>query len=606
MQQMYSCPRCGTAVRYGQNACTNCNVILNWEGISAPPPYNQPPASRNQNQYPQQDMYGSPATTPKKKSSSGLLISMIVCMVILLIAGVVAFIINGNSSAKSSSTQPNPLTSPSTPPTTETPPAVTSFSVNPPTITAGQTTNLSWDVSQATSVSIDQGIGTIPSSGTQVVSPTQTTTYTLTATNSAGSATATATVTLNSAALPVITAFTASPDTINAGQSSTLKWNITGATSVSINQGIGTIPSSGTQVVSPTQTTTYTLTATNSAGSATATATVTLNSAALPVITAFTASPDTINAGQSSTLQWIITGASSISLDQGIGTPASADGQVVSPTQTATYTLTATNSAGFATATATVTVNQTAIPVITAFTASPTTINAGQSSTLQWNITGTNSVSIDQGIGTIPSSETQSGTQIVSPTTTTTYTLTATNNIGSVTASAAVSVTASAASPPVITGFTASPSTINAGQSSTLQWNITGATSVSINQGIGTVSSTTGTQVVTPSATTTYTLTATNSAGSTTMSATVTVTASTASLPVIISFTANPSTIAAGSYSTLQWNITGATSASIDQGVGALSSSFGEEVSPVTTTTYTLTATNSAGSVTASTTVTVH
>lgn len=85
----------------------------------------------------------------------------------------------------------------------------------------------------------------------------------------------TATVALPSK--PLINSFTASPTLINQGQSSVLSWNITGASSASINQGIGTInPASGNRTVSPTSTTIYVLTATNGAGSSTAETTVTV------------------------------------------------------------------------------------------------------------------------------------------------------------------------------------------------------------------------------------------------------------------------------------------------------------------------------------------
>ena len=56
----------------------------------------------------------------------------------------------------------------------------------------------------------------------------------------------------------------AAPTSITTGQSSVLTWSTTNATTVSINQGIGTVAASGTRSVSPTATTTYTLTATNS------------------------------------------------------------------------------------------------------------------------------------------------------------------------------------------------------------------------------------------------------------------------------------------------------------------------------------------------------
>jgi len=72
--------------------------------------------------------------------------------------------------------------------------------------------------------------------------------------------------------------------------------------------------------------------------------------------------------------------------------------------------------------------------------------------------------------------------------------------------------------------FTATPSSIAAGGTSTLDWNISGSTSVSIDNGIGAVAAT-GSQIVTPAATTTYKLTATASGGATlTISVTVTVT----------------------------------------------------------------------------------
>ncbi|HJW09543.1 MAG TPA: hypothetical protein VJ483_07920, partial [Holophagaceae bacterium] len=77
--------------------------------------------------------------------------------------------------------------------------------------------------------------------------------------------------------------------------------------------------------------------------------------------------------------------------------------------------------------------------------------------------------------------------------------------------------------PPTITTFAAQPATISAGQVSTLAWTVSNATSLSLNQGIGTVTGTT--RGVSPATTTQYTLSATNSLGTVTASATVTVTA---------------------------------------------------------------------------------
>ncbi len=76
-------------------------------------------------------------------------------------------------------------------------------------------------------------------------------------------------------AAPTVSQFTAEPSSIQRGQSSTLRWEVTGeVTSVSINQGIGTVQRTGNQRVSPNDSTTYTLTATGPGGSNTLTATV--------------------------------------------------------------------------------------------------------------------------------------------------------------------------------------------------------------------------------------------------------------------------------------------------------------------------------------------
>lgn len=69
----------------------------------------------------------------------------------------------------------------------------------------------------------------------------------------------------------------ATPSVISAGDQVTLKWQTTDANSVSIDNGVGDVPTSGVKTVTPSQTTTYHLTATGDGGSADATATVTVN-----------------------------------------------------------------------------------------------------------------------------------------------------------------------------------------------------------------------------------------------------------------------------------------------------------------------------------------
>jgi len=168
--------------------------------------------------------------------------------------------------------------------------AINSFGASPATISAGGSSTLSWTVTGATTVNIDQGIGNVALSGSRVVMPTSTTVYTLTATSPTGiSVTATAQVIVagttptptppptpspTPSGVPVINYFTASPSSISPGDFSTLSWDVDNASLVSIDNGIGLVISTGARVVYPAMSTSYTLTATNSSGSSTKTTTV--------------------------------------------------------------------------------------------------------------------------------------------------------------------------------------------------------------------------------------------------------------------------------------------------------------------------------------------
>ena len=75
-------------------------------------------------------------------------------------------------------------------------------------------------------------------------------------------------------------------------------------------------------------------------------------------------------------------------------------------------------------------------PIINSFSASSSTINEGESSTLSWSVTDADTITIDHGIGAVA----LTGTTAVNPTVSTTYTLTATNSAGSVTATTIIIV----------------------------------------------------------------------------------------------------------------------------------------------------------------------
>jgi len=154
--------------------------------------------------------------------------------------------------------------------------------------------------------------------------------------------------------------FAASPTNINCGQSSTLTWQ-TGETVDATISGIGTVPTTGTQTVSPHATTAYDFTATGPGGTVKGNATVNVNT---KVDASLSANPselhyrkigDKVLTEESSTLTWSSSNADSVNLDPNgkvdpsgtlnvKGEPKKTD---IGPVdESTTYTLTATNVCG--------------------------------------------------------------------------------------------------------------------------------------------------------------------------------------------------------------------------------------------------------------------
>jgi hypothetical protein len=347
------------------------------------------------------------------------------------------------------------------------------------------------------------------------------------------------------------------------------------------------------------QTYVFKLTVTDSYGlSASATTKVTSNSTASALIVRFDATPSSITAGQSSQLTWIVQGASSVSISNGVGSVAATGSTTVTPTTTTTYTLTAVGPSGNVTATATVTVGPAVIvagtPQIIRFEASPLTIAPGQQSTLSWTTSGAATAAIS-GVGAV----TLNGSTTVSPAQTTTYTLSATSSDGK-TVTAPVTVTVSTGTIPQIVVFVVTPSTIDPGSSAKLCWQVTGATSIAIQPGIGSNLNANDCATVSPAATTTYTLTATNATGQIQANTTLNVGA-----VRITSFTAVPVTsTAAGNPVVLSWTTQNASSVVLigsEIGAQTLPVNGSLTIAPITNSTYTLTAYGPGGQTVSST-----
>jgi hypothetical protein len=298
------------------------------------------------------------------------------------------------------------------------PTAVRSFTPWASSIAQGQCTRISFEASSATSLSIDQGVGSFPESFnaqwlTPNLCPQTSTTYTLTVSGPTGSTTRQTTITV---VPPPTATFTATPASISDGDAASLAWTTTNATSVSIDNGVGSVSASGTASVSPSTTTTYTLTASGIGGTTTKQVSVTVTPPKPQI--SFTASPRTIAEGERSTLSWNVLNATNISIDHGIGSRPASGSTSVSPAETTTYKLTATGPGGSSPAQVTVTVLH--APVIS-FEATPSTITRGSASTLAWTVTDATLVVIDNGVGAQP----LNGALEVRPTETTTYLLTA-------------------------------------------------------------------------------------------------------------------------------------------------------------------------------------
>ena len=229
------------------------------------------------------------------------------------------------------------------------------FNVDQESVSAGQTVTLSWVVTNANEVNIE-GLGNVSLKGSKRVKPSETTKYTLTATGDGGTKTETIEVAVESAPGPSIV-FNASPESIQKGQLVTLTWMVSEATEVNI-EGIGKVSAKGTKKVKPSDAgvTTFTLTATGTGGTKTESVEVEVLGGPLPTIL-FSASSESIQNGQTLTLNWQTTNATEVSIE-GIGKVPVSGTKKVKPTKSTVYTLKATGENGTQTATVEVEVEE--------------------------------------------------------------------------------------------------------------------------------------------------------------------------------------------------------------------------------------------------------
>lgn len=350
------------------------------------------------------------------------------------------------------------------------------FTATPSSLTGPGNVTLTWATTNATNVSINNGIGVVLSDGSRTVSVTDDTTFTLTATRGTQTDTCTVTVPVNAEPEPTPTfcdAFTASPRTLTAPGNVTLTWATTNATNVSINNGIGTVSLDGSRTVFVDEETRFILTATRGGEVDTCSVRVRFaDTQNLPVCDAFTATPSNLTGPGTVTLNWNTSNASDVRINNGVGEVSEDGSRSVTVNQSTTFVLTARQGSNEVTCSVPVTISNVVPPVCDAFTASPTTLRSGEATTLTWNTTNASNVSIDQGIGVVSAD----GSRSVTVTGDTTYTLTAGNGLSTTTCQVSVNEESGGgggggggSSSPRCT-LRASDTRIEAGERVTLSW----------------------------------------------------------------------------------------------------------------------------------------
>jgi len=266
----------------------------------------------------------------------------------------------------------------------------------------------------------------------------------MTVSNSVGSATCQTTVSVNPPTTPAPTCvLTANPSVIVKGNTSTLSWQVTNASSATLtgfgNLSLSSANASGTKTVSPSSTSSYTLSVLGTNGNTiTCTAGVLVTLPPAPVCT-LTADKLVLEQGETTTLRWTISNATEAYLQHldavSIITPAHG-------TQTTgaigLYTLSVSDGYG-RTDVCTVELKRSAGPgPACTLSINKSSITTGESATLSWTSSNATFGFIDNNVGT--TSPVSSGSVTIFPPESKTYTGVFTGPLGTTTCSAAIAV----------------------------------------------------------------------------------------------------------------------------------------------------------------------
>ena len=509
-----------------------------------------------------------------------------------------------------------------------------------PTSTGGAAASWSVSPSLPSGLSLDTSTGAISGTPTAVSSSTS---YTITASNAGGSGTTTVTIQVNDVAPSSITytpnSFSLTKDTTMSTVTPTSSGGAVTSWSISPTLPTGLSFSTSTGAISGTPTTTssstsYTVTASNTGGSATAIVTIQVNIAAPSSITYSPSSLTLAKGVAMSTVTPTTSGGPvstwSISPTLPSGLSFSTSNGAISGTPTAvssstSYTVTATNAGGSGTATVTIQVNDIA-PFGVSYSPSTLTLTkntamstvtptaSGGGTVTSWSISST----LPSGLSFSTSTGAISGTP-TAVTSATTFTVTASNTGGSATTTVTIvvydeapsSITYSPSSLTLTKGVAMTTTTPSSSGGTATSWSVSPSlpSGLSFNTSTGAISGT----PTAVSSSTTYTVTATNLGGSGT--ATVTIQVNDVS-PYSIVYSSSPFTLTKGTAMTTatpsalggtvtSWSISPTLPAGLSFSTtnGAIS---GTPTAITSSTQFTVTASNTGGSSTATVTITVN
>ena len=362
---------------------------------------------------------------------------------------------------------------------------------------------LTWETENATSVTINNGVGSQALNGDKEVFVDSNTIFVLTASKGTEQDICTAPVTVLPPAAPSCDSFEANPQVFSngVGGAVTLSWETTNTTGIEINYGVGTssledgsLPTSFTasNITVPVERT-YVLTAFGEDGSSVqCPAKVTIVPENIPVVScsdvSFTASQTLVDPGDTVSLSWVFTGnVESASIAPNVANVMATSGVDVVVDTTTDYVMTVANSNNSVTCPLRITVTEPEIISCSnnvSFTADDYNLPRGGGDVkLTWSTTGLDSISIN-GV----SSTNLSGSEEVRVNSDKTFTLTARK--GTQVKECPISIDVSSgggSSPSPKCDLDISDKKIERGEEITLTWDTTSAREVKITDNHGNV-----------------------------------------------------------------------------------------------------------------------